>query len=63
MNNEEKGGKWRRGGEAMIGIVSALEKEVNRRIRGSNITKWTSGIDLLAFFYKLIISIYTVKAF
>lgn len=47
----------------MIGIVSALEKEVNRRIRGSNITKWTSGIDLLAFFYKLIISIYTVKAF
>lgn len=30
---------------------------------GSKITNWTSGVDLLAFFYKLLVSVYTVKAF
>lgn len=62
---EEEAGKKKdkEDGEAVIGTLSALEKEVNTQRRGSNITKWTSGVDLLAFFYKLLVSLYTVKAF
>lgn len=27
------------------------------------VATWTCGVDLLAFFYKLIVSVYTVKEF
>lgn len=65
MEKEEKAEKEKNkeNEEAMIGIISPLKKEVNCRIKCGNITKWTSGVDLLAFFYKLILSFYTVKAF
>lgn len=43
--------------------LSLLWRKIQCRIRGSDIAKRTSGVDLLAFFYKLIVSVYTVKEF
>ena len=40
-----------------------LRKRHQLQNQGSDIAKWTSGVDLLTFFYKLIVSVYTVEAF
>jgi len=40
-----------------------LRKRHQLQNQGSDTAKWTSGVDLLTFFYKLTVSVYTVEAF
>lgn len=65
MDHKRRGGRSRESKKRLKEYIkkrnsSPAEKELNQ---GSIIVKWTSGVDLLSYFYKLIVSVYTVKAF